>query len=65
MGGQPDATLVADAVSMPASQQLCDECDFQEREGPLLLSWAENDAELAAILGTRVRQNILIIKTMC
>lgn len=56
---------VADAVSTPASQQLCDACDFQGREGPLLPSWAERNLELAATLGTRVRQNILRIKTMC
>lgn len=53
--GQPDAALVADAVTRPASQQLYDACDFQEREGPLRPSWAESKAELAATLGTRVR----------
>ena len=65
MWGQPATALVADVVSTPASQQLCDACDFHEREGPLLPSWAKSDAEFAATLGTRVRQNILRIKTMC
>lgn len=66
MGTARDSqTPTADAVRAPAPQRLGDVCDFAEKEGPLLPSWVERDAELAATLGTRVRQNILRIETMC